>query len=179
MLLTQCGDGAVREWDLAQGALVRTMVGHAGYVHTVQCIPAHAASPCGGAVLSGAEDGRVCLWDVRSPSDAVRTLEPWAVAAAGGNGGKAQEAAAAANASLQGTRWVAALDVDRSGGNFFVAGGGVEQAVAGAGGTTKASRAGFVTVVHLPSFSAVSSATTTSLVQALRFCDDKVGEWVG
>ncbi len=45
----QCGDAAVRCWDLEKGVCTRVLQGHTGYVHTVAPVPGGS-----GLVLSGA-----------------------------------------------------------------------------------------------------------------------------
>lgn len=45
-------------WDLATGALIQTLEGHTGWVHSV------TFSPNGSLLASGSYDRTVCLWDL-------------------------------------------------------------------------------------------------------------------
>lgn len=114
----------------------------------------------------------VRLWDPRLPkggqANASSAHDPWP-GTSGGGGGKSSSSSS--SLSLQGGKWVAALAAD-PGGNFVVAGGGVEgRGLSGPQGE------GFVSVLHLPSMARVSSATTPSFVQDVRFLEDKVWVW--
>ena len=60
-------DNTARLWDVATGAMVRTLTGPKGGVTSV------AFSPDGKALASGSEDNSVWLWDVQSET-VLRTL---------------------------------------------------------------------------------------------------------
>lgn len=111
------------------------------------------------------------MWDTRAPGGSVHqtSTDPWP-AHGGGNGnanGGGKPAAGGGGSGLQGSKWVSALAAD-PGGNFVVAGGGVEQ------GAVPGGKGGFVAVFHLPSMAAVSAAATPSFVQDVCFLEDKV-----
>ena len=57
-LLTASVDGKLRLWDLRDGSLVRTYVGHEQYVVVVRW------HPDGTRFVSGSRDGRACVWHV-------------------------------------------------------------------------------------------------------------------
>ncbi len=163
-LYSACGDSLVRLWDVEKEVCAQVLVGHTGYVHAVKSLGTETTAP--GLLVSGAEDGKVGLWDVRGGGGEtqVQLLEGW------DEGGGTAGSAAALVPPAGRSSWVAALDVDR-GGNFLVAGGGVEGAAAGGVGLNKF---GFVSVFHLPSFSLISSSTVDSFVQDLCFYNEKL-----
>jgi WD40 repeat protein len=57
-LLTASVDGTIRSWDLRDGSLVRTYIGHEGFVGVVRW------HPDGTRFVSGSQDGRACIWRV-------------------------------------------------------------------------------------------------------------------
>jgi WD40 repeat protein len=58
LLAAGAGDGAVRLWDVARGALVRTLAEHTVSVRSV------VFSPDGRLLASGSWDGTVRLWGI-------------------------------------------------------------------------------------------------------------------
>jgi WD40 repeat protein len=66
VILSGDRSGAAVLWDLERGALARRFAGHGGHV-TSCCLYAAADAPTRGVVcLTGAQDGRVRVWDPRS-----------------------------------------------------------------------------------------------------------------
>lgn len=61
-LVVSCGwDKMVKVWKLTNFTLKANLIGHTGYVNTV------AISPDGHYLASGGKDGKVLMWDLRSP----------------------------------------------------------------------------------------------------------------
>ncbi|VDI27241.1 THO complex subunit 6 [Mytilus galloprovincialis] len=65
-----CGDNNIYVWDLESGQQKITLSGHDNYVHSL-------AVKNGNTCASASEDGTVKIWDTRSPSDAVHSIEPY------------------------------------------------------------------------------------------------------
>ncbi|MEL6721893.1 MAG: NACHT domain-containing protein [Pseudomonadota bacterium] len=125
-------DGTVRQWDLATGAEIRCLTGHAGRVCSV------AYSPDGQLVLSGSADGAVRQWDLATGAE-IRCLQGhtksvWSVAysgdgrfaLSGSSDGTVRQwdlVTGAEIRSLQGhTDWVRSVVVSPDGGTIFSCG---------------------------------------------------------
>ena len=67
-VLSGSGDGTIKLWAAATGALIRTFGGHSGHADSV------AFSRDGGRVLSGSYDKTIKLWDAATGA-LIRTLE--------------------------------------------------------------------------------------------------------
>jgi len=80
LVATRSHEPAVMIWDLASGRMLRRFAGHTGNVSAV------AFSPAGGWLLTGAQDGTACLWDIGyetgTPGEIARLVDekvPWRV----------------------------------------------------------------------------------------------------
>ncbi len=64
VLATGCGDGQIRLFDVAKGALTKAIVAHAGLPNQPAAIYTVAFSPDGKSILSGSFDQSLKLWNV-------------------------------------------------------------------------------------------------------------------
>jgi WD40 repeat protein len=64
ILVTGCGDGQVRLYDIAKGALSKAIVAHPGMPNQPSAVYAVAFSPDGKSILSGSYDQSLKLWSV-------------------------------------------------------------------------------------------------------------------
>jgi len=139
------GDNNAYCWDLNTGSVVNTFSGHKGYLHCVAFASQHQA------LVTGAEDGMVGIWDCRS-QNTVDFL-------------KVKGAGLAADATLPG--WVAALEIDE-GGNWVVCGGGREKG-------SFLQFEGFLTNVHIGSrVLANNGIKTMANVQSVALWDNNI-----
>ncbi|MGD9632123.1 MAG: WD40 repeat domain-containing serine/threonine protein kinase [Pirellulales bacterium] len=76
-LAAACGDGAIRVWDLRDGALT-TLRGHDGYVYGVAFNPANCDQ-----IVSSGNDGLIRVWDVKLSSEFLSPLPGLKVYAVG------------------------------------------------------------------------------------------------
>lgn len=171
-----CGDALVRQWDLETQKCASVLIGHTGYVHAIQSLGPGTAAP--GLVLSGGEDGKIGVWDVRAcdgrgggVASLVRMMEGWERGEVLGEKNRTSGGGIGSNSvnRREGPSWISSLDVDR-GGNFMVAAGGMEGGMGGG----KPSSWGVLSVVHLPSFSMVSAARTDCAIQGVAFEEEKI-----
>ena len=191
-IFSACGDALVRHWDLETQQCTSLLIGHTGYVHTVKSLGNETTAP--GLVVSGGEDGKVGVWDVRTGGgggrkgkgrgegeggggggELIKMMDGWAPAGVGLSSSSSTSSIHISSSSSGGSHapsWVASLDVDR-GGNFLVAGGGVEGG-GGGGGGGEGGPFGYLSVFHLPSFSVLSCARTECVVHAVGFGEEKI-----
>ncbi|KAJ3534868.1 hypothetical protein NMY22_g6734 [Coprinellus aureogranulatus] len=68
-VVTGCGDGFVRVWDMWTGEMRLGLKGHGGAVKSVD------SSPDGKRIVSGSNDGTIRVWDVATGKVVLETLE--------------------------------------------------------------------------------------------------------
>lgn len=182
-IFSACGDALVRNWDIETQQCTSLLIGHTGYVHAVKSLGIETTAP--GVVVSGGEDGMVGVWDVRTGGGGkkgkggkgggslIRMMDGWASAGVISSSNRSSSSSDKEGRS-QAPSWVASLDVDR-GGNFLVAGGGVEGGDGGGrGGGNGGVPFGYLSVFHLPSFSLVSCGRSDCVVHAVGFGQEKI-----
>jgi COMPASS component SWD3 len=73
-LVTASDDKLVKVWSIAEQKVVQTFSGHGGFV---SCL---AVNPRSDLILSGGYDNRIKMWDMRTGSKWVRSIEAHAEA---------------------------------------------------------------------------------------------------
>lgn len=73
-LLAATLDGRIRVWDPLGAKVVRTFVGHANASYCLGAAFTSTSTRTG--VVSGSEDGRVCVWDLQPPRPSLVKLAP-------------------------------------------------------------------------------------------------------
>ena len=76
VIVTGCGDGQVRLYDVAKGALTKAIVAHPGMPNQQLAVYVVAFSPDGKSVLSGSFDQSLELWNA-ADCKLIRTFEAY------------------------------------------------------------------------------------------------------
>ncbi|KAF1326881.1 hypothetical protein FI667_g8032, partial [Globisporangium splendens] len=137
------GDSLAHEWDFTTQKFVRQYEGHSDYLHTIRYLT-HSQE-----LVTGSEDGRIGLWDVRK-AGRVEMLHPQAATT--------NATSAPSSSSL----WVGCVANDAS--EMWLACGGGKKRTPG----QKQSH-GFMSMWHLPSRVPVHSTATSSDVHDVVF----------